>query len=299
MKKIDLTKSKDLLKLRESINSILENKINTATSIECANSIDSLSFSDIKCLFEGICDRLYETKNGKKLISRYVKALRENKVASTIYTIYEAFKNPIYTSSPNEYVSEALKISECINSKNAKECTKKIASIVKECLLECGISEKEFNDILNENKAFNKSFDVLLEGRSLKNLGKYVDSIQSMKSYISEHMKEDTVIDENINIKELVKQLSESTSSSNYWEDKITKDVILNILGNGKKEELFEAYKKSCLSKIDTILNEGENIEEKSQLSSMKLQLEKKEFNENTLTEDLLKLAELENTLEN
>ena len=102
--------------IRSYIILILNYKINIASSIECAESVDNLTFGEIKCLFESICDRLYETKNGKKLIARYVKALREDKNASLMYSIYEAFRNPEMFENKNSLASNLGNVLSILSS---------------------------------------------------------------------------------------------------------------------------------------------------------------------------------------
>jgi hypothetical protein len=79
----------------------------------------------------------------------------------------------------------------------------------------------------------------------------------------------------------------------------IEKIVLCNI-SNGNKETLFEEYKSKCIGLIEeTLGDEDITLETKSRLSTMKGQLSEKMYKEETANEDILKLANLENTLLN
>lgn len=298
MKQIDLNNKKDLLRLKESLNTIIENKINAASTKACCERVSSLSFGELKNIFESICDKLYETENGKRLIAKYVKTIRENKNIRTEYSIYEALRKPSYITNPSTYVYEAIKISEGINGKALKEESDKIRQIVKQCISEAALVEKDFDRIIEENKIFNDSFNTIINTKkNAHNLASIVNCFESIKEHVSSTAPKEPILETKESVKDLVKKLTESLSSENYWENKVTKDIVLGLLGNNNKSEIFETYKSSCITKIDSILKNDNTLENKSQLSNMKTQLEGKEYCEDTLMEDLLKLAELENTL--
>ena len=73
------------------------------------------------------------------------------------------------------------------------------------------------------------------------------------------------------------------------------RDLSLCYISNGDKSELFETYKNDCINTIDG-LSDGD-LDKSTRLYAMKQQLQEKKFNEETLTDDLFKLAELKETL--
>ena len=61
----------DFERLRETFNKVIDKNIEQDKINEAVNSIDGMSFGELKNLFEGIADKLFETENGKKIIGKY------------------------------------------------------------------------------------------------------------------------------------------------------------------------------------------------------------------------------------
>ena len=125
-----------------------------------------------------------------------------------------------------------------------------------------------------------------------------MNSLSILKEHVSASIPEKgTIVSEGIKelSNELISTLNENELES--WEKSAIWDIVSTKLCNGRCESLFEEYKSNCLNKIDEILNEREDVTEKSRLSSMRQQLEEKKFSESTLTEDILNLSKLYTTL--
>ena len=74
MKTINLDKSSDLLKFKEALNVVLENRIKNAELNEAVNNFENLSLGDLNTIFESVSDKLFDTNRGKKIIVNYVVA---------------------------------------------------------------------------------------------------------------------------------------------------------------------------------------------------------------------------------
>lgn len=296
--KLNLNKSKDLERLQEEMNNIFEQRIREAVINESIQGVSALPLGTIKNIFESISDRLYSTAEGKKLIGKYIKCLKENKNLRTLYSICDSINKPSYVADVNLFLNEAINYGSNIDIKKLAEEKSKFSSIVVDCIKESKMTNEELTEAINANKDINESIDYLLTNKkSIKTLSERANKTAVLSNYINENMPEKSVVEEGKSVKELLNALNETFDASlESWEMKVAKDIALANLSNRSKKELFEGYKAECIKTLDTLM-ESKNVEDKSRFSTMKSQLENKEFSEETLSEDLLNLAKLNYTL--
>ena len=299
MKNINLDKSADLLKFKNEMNSVLENRIRKAELNEAIENFNNLSLGDLNSLFESVSVNLFDTENGKKIIGKYVKALKENKELGKAFAIYHIVKSPEHISDVNLFLSEAFSISGNIDKKKLNEGKKKISNIVAEAVTEGNMSASQINDIVSESKDVNSAIEYLIVNKkTAKNIYEHVNKLSILKEHVCASVPEKSE-ETDKGVKDLSEELVSTLNESGLetWENKAIWDIVSTNLSKGSKEELFEKYKSNCVNKINDILNEREDVAEKSRLSSMKQQLEGKSYSEGTLTEDVLNLSKLYHTL--
>lgn len=297
MKSINLQNSNDLKMLQNEMNSIFEKRISTAELNESVKAIETLSFGDLKNIFESISDKLFETKKGKSLIKKYVKAIKENKALSTYYVICESIQHPKNIKDSFMFLSESLSLAN-IDKKSLKEGVESVADIIKLAVFESNISKECLEQTINNCRSLNESIDYVLTNKeSLKNIREFTDKKHTLSQYIQEHnvIKENT---ESQNAKTLFNDLNESLFNNGLesWENRALMDIAICNLSNGSKKDLFEQYKNNCLTSIDKIM-ENADLEDVSRFSTMREQLLQKEYFEENLNEDILKLSKLNHTL--
>ena len=299
MKNINLDKSADLLKFKNEMNSVLENRIRKAELNEAIENFNNLSLGDLNSLFESVSVNLFDTENGKKIIGKYVKALKENKELGKAFAIYHIVKSPEHISDVNLFLSEAFSISGNIDKKKLNEGKKKISNIVAEAVTEGNMSASQINDIVSESKDVNSAIEYLIVNKkTAKNIYEHVNKLSILKEHVCASVPEKSE-ETDKGVKDLSEELVSTLNESGLetWENKAIWDIVSTNLSKGSKEELFDYYKSKCVNKINDILNEREDLAEKSRLSSMKQQLEGKSYSEGTLTEDVLNLSKLYHTL--
>lgn len=300
MKKLDLENSKDLLSLKESLNNVIDKEIAKRQLTEKVNGLKNHSFGEYKALFESILDELYDLPSGKKTIGSYVKLVKENKAINTIYKLFESIEN----INPEDATFNAYALAdvcESVDRKALAEGEKKMYSILKEGIKDCkNVTCESIDNALEAHKTLNESISFLThksDKGNLKHLNTRADSIKILSESISKNIaKEDEVITEGKTNKELLSDLHTLLENSQQaWEKKVLQDLSLCYFSNSDKSELFESYKNDCITTIDS-LSDGD-LDKSSRLHAMKQQLQEKKYNEETLTDDLFKLAELKETL--
>ena len=289
--------SNDLIRLKESFVKAFDSRIEAQKLQERVAELDNLNFGDMKALFEGVSNKLFD--GAKDCVAKYIKTIKENKDLKTLYVLYENAIKPAHTNDANLLVSSMVAISEGIDKKSLKEGLKKLNAIVKESVLKAGVSVDEVNEILSKNASINESLSfILTNSKNAKNLFEHTNKVHDVVNYINENMS--STSDENVESKtseELVSELNEAISCNNTWETEAIKDLTLCYLSDSNGEELFEQYKNDCISLLNEKIESTDNIEEGIRFSTMKESLENKKYDKEKIKESILKLAELRYTL--
>lgn len=293
MSKIDLDNIQNLERLKESLNKTINKRINEQKVNNYFNN--DLNFYTLKTLFECISSNLFDSKNSS--FKKYIKIIKENKDLKLLYSLHERVMNPTFSNSPETVVNSMVKLTETIDKKSLKENEHKLSNILKEGINECSIPLNIIEESLSKNKNINESLYFILTNKvNDKNLFEYSNNVHNVLSHINENMEEKIDVEEK-DFKSLIKDLNENIKSENPWETEALTDIALCTISDGSKQELFETYKSACINLLEEKISISKNIEERSRFLGMKNSLERKEFNEDTLNESILKLSELKKTL--
>ena len=300
MKNINLNNSSDLLKFKNEINTVLEGRIKKAELSESVKNFKNLTLGDLNKIFESVSDKLFDSARGKKIIARYVNALKENKELGKAFAIYHVISSPEHVSDVNMFLSETASLAGNINKKRVCEGKVALSSIVKDAVTECGLSAEDIKKTISENTNINAAIEYLINNkRTANNIYEYVNSLSLLKEHVIANAKEPLTESNDKSVKSLMGELLETLNEGGLeqWERDAVFEIVSARLSNGSTEQVFESRKKSCVDKIDELLNGQKDVSEKSRLSSMKQQLEAKHYCEDTISEDIINLYKLYHTL--
>ena len=290
MKNIDLNTVKDLTTIKENILKIFDKRINDAKINDFVNSIDNLSFIYCKQLFEGISDKLFDSTRGKKLIGKYARLIKENKDLKNLYFLSENLTTKQNVTDTKLYISECANFSVNLE----KDSLDKLHKILKEAVKLSGLGQEELNDIVSDNKELNESIDFILTNKkTLNNVNEYTKHINILSEALNKNTNDK--INETANIEDITNLLDEEELET--WEKDIVEEIVMANLAGKTKENVFENLKNECISIIEESCKVLENETIVSRLKLMKEQLSNKEYNKETINEDLIKLSELRKTL--
>lgn len=302
MKQLDIRKSKDLAALKESLNNIIDKKIAKQRLSEKLNEMKTLSFGEFKTLYDDIISDLSNVNlnESMKSIASYVKLLKENKAIRSVYKIIDHVG--LDTSSDPTITAYAwAAILENVDKKQLKEGEQKMYNIYKHaCNMVNNITPERIDAVLSESKAMNDAVKCLTRHSNSSNINKLNERVNSI-STLSNVIKENAV-NENLqtSIKkentDLIAELNDIfVNEYKDWENKVLKDLSICYASGSDTKKLFEDYKASCIEAIDSI--DDSDLTTKSRLHGMRQQLMEKEYNQDTVQEDLFKLAELKETI--
>lgn len=290
----------ELERIRKAFNSVVdkEQELNRIHSLK--ESVEELSIPELKQVYESISDKLYATDGGKKLLSKYIKLVTENKTMQTEYVIVNGIYSPMDVMDTPMYITELF----AIHGKRDKEYKAKkgqVVDLLKECIDTVNMSSSDLENIINESKNdVNSSIEYLLSiKRAASNVNDRVKSMKLLEGKVNDaNIVNESIVD-NRKASELINDLSNVTDGLEEWQKRVVNDISKYILENKTKEDLFNDYKTECINTINESINNTEdgNFETVSQLKGMVSQLSEKKYNNETVNEDLFMLSELRQTL--
>lgn len=290
----------DFQRLKESLNDVIDKRITKMKLEECINSFDTLSFACLNEIFKNTVDKLYETKEGKRLIKKYVKTIKESNDLKKVYSIYNIVNSPNKIDDGSLFIKGSMSLIKEIDKKNYSDSLSSISDIVKECVVSANLDIETIEKLKSKYYgSINESLDyVLFNKMDINNVVEYTNDLSRITNFINENKKhENDLMVEGKSICELIGDFDKLfTNDIEIWESTAIKDISLAELSGKDKKDIFEEYKSECLSIIEENLNE-KDAENSSRFQGMKEKLMKKEFNSDTIVEDILMLSELKHVL--
>lgn len=299
MKQIDFNSIEGLQAFQSEINKQITKRIDEAKLDEKIKEISNLSFSKLRTLFENISANLFDSPDGKKILGRYVKTIRENKDLRRVYLLTDLIKEGTSSDNLDLYLMNATSIFKS-NKVKIDEGTKKLGKIVAEGIKLANLSVDEIDKIISQDFSLMESINYIITNeQNIKNLNEWVENANVVVNFLKENKKakpiEESIENNGDSPKALFDSLVENIKNSDMsnWERSVAEDITVLNLSNSSKPELFEKYKNECINAINEAISKVEDIETKSKLTLMEQQMQKKNFNEETFVDDLLKLSEL------
>lgn len=287
--------------VRNEFNRLVNEQIETHKYNDVLENINTLGLGKIRNLYESISDTMLESDNGVKVMRKYVKTIKENKDLKKVFSFYNFIDNlDVDSDSRWTYITEGLKYLDGIDKRNYKKGVKELGNIVSEGVKISNISRSVIEDCINNTNNVYESVDFLvLEKPTLKNINEQVIAKNSILNFLDSKivvLKES--YDSDKTNKELISEINDEISEINEsWMKELIEDITLNNLANKDNKILFENYKNDCLMIIENIINNNDEIEDKSKMFSLKEKLGVKEYNADSFNNDIINLAELKSTL--
>ena len=287
--------------VRNEFNRLVNEQIETHRYNDVLENINTLGLGKIRNLYESISDTMLESDNGVKVMRKYVKTIKENKDLKKVFSFYNFIDNlDVDSDSRWTYITEGLKYLDGIDKRNYKKGVKELGNIVTEGVKISNISRSVIEDCINNTNNVYESVDFLvLEKPTLKNINEQVIAKNSILNFLDSKI---VVVKESYDSdktnKELISEINDEISEINEsWMKELIEDITLNNLANKDNKILFENYKNDCLMIIENIINNNDEIEDKSKMFSLKEKLGVKEYNADSFNNDIINLAELKSTL--
>lgn len=285
---------------RNKINEMCDNRHKFIVLCEEAKELSTKSFGFIKESFEALSPILFKSSEGKKLMNKYTKMIKENKNLSSLHTINENIRKAGSETDIDFFVNSLMVVEWGVNPSTLKEDTKKLGRVLSEAYLLVGEEAKSL--IPNENVSLSNAVNFIAESKKgTKNISEYSDAARIIKEHIKSKDAKKNVF-ESIDLDTLAKRLVEDFNVK--YSDKLTieeANALREISSSKDRESVFNKYKEVCKSKITEAKKNFESKGDKASSDRLGVVLEQitsKSYVLDTVGADICSLIELSNIFE-
>lgn len=285
---------------RNMINEMCDNRHKFIVLCEEAKELSTKSFGFIKESFEALSPILFKSSEGKKLMNKYTKMIKENKNLSSLHTINENIRKAGSETDIDFFVNSLMVVEWGVNPSTLKEDTKKLGRVLSEAYLLVGEEAKSL--IPNENVSLSNAVNFIAESKKgTKNISEYSDAARIIKEHIKSKDAKKNVF-ETVDLDALAKRLVEDFNVK--YSDKLTieeANALREISSSEDRESVFNKYKEVCKSKITEAKKNFESKGDKASSDRLGVVLEQiasKSYVLDTVGADICSLIELSNIFE-
>ena len=252
------------------------------------------NFGNIKDTFKNLVIEsvIKKDNKGKKLFSKFLKTIKENKTLKDQYLIYSNLQNTKFDTETEarEFIKENISLLKKLNFLDIDEGNEFFMDLLKG------------NKIIKENDSFYKNITFLVETKKTpSNIKKINESINNIVKLMLEKEEIEEVVTETLNLPpSVLTKLAVNKFNSKYSNiSESEKEIIKTVLNgnNNKKEEIFNKLKRECISSIDTKLNESSDLDLKDKLLKAKDKLLNTNYSLNTFSTDISKIYNLNESI--
>jgi len=284
----------------ESVRSELNKQLNErrlfVESCIMGDMLSKKSFGYIKEAFENISPKLFDTKEGKKIIKEYTELIKTNKNLSALHTIYENLRKADKNADIDFFINKITSTNWGLNINKITEDTYKLGRILAEGVIHLGT---ECSSLLpEENKAYSDAVEYIVENNiGKRNIVDYSNAIKVIKEHISQKENDEKVELKSVNIDTLAESLIDSFNKKYSGElTDIEFSTLRELCESENREDVFNKYKNSCIESLNSVMNtyaSSNNTEAVSKIQNLIEQVSRKEFSLDTITTDIAKFVEI------
>lgn len=285
---------------RKEINEACDKRADFITLCEKADKLSHKPFGYIKDCFEAIAPELFESKEGKKIMSNYSKTIRENKNLSALHNLYENIRKSGKDMDIDFFANNIANTNWNVDKKTLSEDTLKVGRILAEGYLHLGKSAEDL--FPSENTVLETAVSYIAENKKTnKNIAEYSNAIKVIKENISSKESEENVF-ESTDLDALAKSLLQEFNkkySSELTEEEA--NALREVSSSENKEDVFNKYKNACQSKLFESKKDFEEKGDKSSSERMTAILEQvsnKTYSLENLGNDICGFIELKSIFE-
>lgn len=252
------------------------------------------NFGNIKDTFKNLVIESVIKKNdkGKKLFSKFLKTIKENKTLKDQYLIYSNLQNTKFDDSveAREFVKENISLLKKLNKEHITKGNDFLLKLLKG------------NEIIKENDSFYKDILFLVESEITPfNVKKVNESINNIIKVMLEKDETEEVVTESIDLPpSVLTKLAVNKFNSKFSDITETEKEIIKTVLNGSnenKEETFNKLKRECIDTIDNKLNESSDLDLKDKLLKVKDKLLNTNFSLDNFNTDISKIYDLNESI--
>jgi hypothetical protein len=252
------------------------------------------NFGNIKDTFKNLVVESIIKKNekSKKLFSKFLKTIKENKTLKNQYLIYSNLQNSRFDDGveAKEFVKENIELLKGLNEGHIVKGNEFFVKLLKG------------NKIIKENQEFYNKISYLVNTeKTPSNIKKINETINYIVKNMLEKEEVKEVVTESVYLPpSVLTKLAVNKFNSRYSNISESEKEIIKTVLNGTsedKENIFNKLKRECIDGIDTKLNESSDLDLKDKLLKVKDKLLNNSFNIDSFTTDITRLHDLKESI--
>jgi hypothetical protein len=229
---------------------------------------------------------------GKKLFSKFLKTIKENKTLKDQYLIYSNLQNSKFDDpvQAREFVKENISLLKNLNKNHITKGNDFFLKLLKG------------NKIIKENDSFYKDILFLVESEiTPSNVKKVNESTNNIVRLMLKKEEVEEVVTESLDLPpSVLTKLAVNKFNSRYSDiSESEREIIKTVLNgtNEDKENIYKKLKRECIDTIDNKLNENSDLELKDKLLKVKDKLLNTNFSIDTFSTDISKIYDLNESI--
>ena len=293
----DIKTISELEEYRQRVNEECDNRRRKITNLTKASELSEKPFGYIKECFEEISPLLFESKEGKNLINKYIKAVNESRNLSSLHNLYESVRKVGNDSDLDFFLDSISKFDWNVDKKTVNEDVRTLGLILAEGYIMA--TDNGNVDLPSENQKLDKALEYISENSiNGKNITDYSNAVSIVKEHIKAKDASENIFEEK-DLDELATDLMESFNKKyegEFSEEEIT--ALKEVSSTTDRISVFEKYKNQCIDKINETKEKyaaDGDMDSVKKLSNVVEQVSVKSYNLDTLGNDICNLIELKN----
>ena len=299
--KINTMKSlEELDAYQNELNEMFDTRRRVLNLVSEAREMGGKSFGYLKESFENMSPKLFKSNEGKAVMNKYTKTIKENKSLSSLHKLYENIRKAHSGIDVDYFVGTLCETNWNVKEKELSNGMGKLAGIVAEGYIVVGEGAGKY--LGTENDRLDGAIEFIAENKvDQKNIVKYSEAVKVIREAvekngnIADSFKKET--DLNKTIEDLVSKYGKDKYSEEEEKDSLTNQIARS----GNEETVFVNKKTDCLKSLGEAIKkyeDGGHEEELNTLKKIHEQVSAKSYNPETIGPDICNFVEMSKLFE-
>ena len=282
----------ELEELRKSLNESIDDRKEELRRLKRANYMQEQNFGYIKENFENLSTVLFESKDGRELIGRFIDTVKNDKTLSRLYSIFEGIRNSHNGCDVDSVVNIIKEACLKMPNKNTQPSTAKVGKLLAEAYFLAG--DKADSLISESNPRLNWAINYLAENKpKMGNVVTYSSAVEIVKESVKQNADRHDV-NENTgkNIEMMVSEFNAKYAGILNPEEQA---MFKKIMEASDKNATFVEFQEKCINSLTEARDATPEKESAGRIDEVINKVREKSFNDDTYVTDIYNMMEITN----
>ena len=278
--------------LQNEINEMFDTRRRVLNLVSEAKQLAGKSFGYIKESFENLSPKLFKTDEGKSVMNKYAKAIKENKSLNALHKLYENIRQAHSGIDIDYFVGTLCETNWNVKEKELNEGMQKLAGIVAEGYIVVGEGASKY--LGTENDVLDGAIEFIAENKvGQKNIVKYSEAVKVIREAVEKNGNIADSFKKESDLDKTIEDLVAKYSKDEYTDEE-EKDMLANqIARSGDEETVFMNKKTDCIKSLDEAIMKYGDGDELNTLKKIHEQVSAKSYNPETIGPDICNFVEM------